>query len=112
MQAWLFSAVGLLMLTGLVAAQTPSPAPGPPAEGEGQGGRIGQMAPPEIMRHEHSDRMRRHHQFQPRGASFHFKRGDSTIEIRCASNEPTSDCISAATALIDKIASMLHQPDD
>jgi hypothetical protein len=41
-----------------------------------------------------------------RGARFHFKRGDATIDIRCPTDEDVSACVNAASKLIDKIATM------
>ena len=42
----------------------------------------------------------------PSGASFRFKRGGAEIDIKCADNEPTTVCVTAAAALIDKVDAM------
>jgi hypothetical protein len=41
-----------------------------------------------------------------RGARFHFKRGDATIDIRCPADQDVGACVNAASKLIDKIATM------
>ncbi len=46
------------------------------------------------------------HRHMPSGAFFRFKRGDAEIVIKCADSEPTTACVGAATALIDKIGVM------
>ena len=47
-----------------------------------------------------------HHRRMPSGAFFRFKHGEMEVVIKCADSEPTTACVSAASALIDKVESM------
>jgi hypothetical protein len=40
-----------------------------------------------------------------RGAGFHFKRGDETIDIRCAARDSTKECVEAVLPLIESLVS-------
>ncbi|HEU5019483.1 MAG TPA: hypothetical protein VFT69_16095 [Pseudolabrys sp.] len=71
-------------------------------------------------RWDHGDMWRHHHMgmmgrrmgmmgmmgARARGARFHFKRGDATIDIRCPADENVAACVNAASKLIDKVATM------
>jgi hypothetical protein len=63
-----------------------------------------------MWRHHHMGMMGRHMGMmmgaRERGARFHFKRGDATIDIRCPADEDVGACVNAASKLIDKIATM------
>ena len=39
----------------------------------------------------------------PRGASFHFERGDTSVGIRCPENEPVRACVDASVVLLDRL---------
>lgn len=39
----------------------------------------------------------------PRGAHFHFGRGDAVVDVQCAENEPMRACADAASSLLDKL---------
>lgn len=93
------AALASLSLAGLAAAQTP-PAPTPPAP------EARPDAPPDSPRHMRGH-MRGHGHMHPpmsRAARFHVTRGDMTLNVRCAENEPMRACVDAATALMDKVA--------
>ena len=42
----------------------------------------------------------------PKGARFRFSRGDNTIDVRCADDEPTRACVDATVTLLDKLNAM------
>ena len=46
--------------------------------------------------------MMTHMMAQTTGAIFHIRRGDTSIFIRCAENESTQACVTAAGTLLDK----------
>jgi hypothetical protein len=114
--------LALMGATGVALAQAPQPpagapqtteaAPPPPAGGPGMhhhgmrgpggpGGMRGPGGP---------------HRFGPppappsKAAAFMIKRGDTRIQIRCAEDEAMQACVNAASALMDKVASMPPAP--
>jgi hypothetical protein len=62
--------------------------------------------------HEMAERM--HHMEWMRehlaGDSFRFRRGSNEIDVHCGAAEPVGACVAAASALLDKLASM--RPED
>ena len=46
--------------------------------------------------------MMAHMMGQTTGAIFHIRRGDTSVYIRCAENESTQACVTAAATLLDK----------
>jgi len=46
--------------------------------------------------------MMAHMMAQTTGAIFHIRRGDTSVFIRCAENESTQACVTAAGTLLDK----------
>lgn len=98
-----------LCVGGVAAAQTMAPPSRPdamgaeaaaPADGPGHGpgggrpgGGMGRMMG-EMMDHMHPSK----------AASFHLRKGDARVDIKCADDEPTKACIDAASALLDKLA--------
>ncbi len=79
----------------------PPPPPGPQARGPmmpgfppGEGGGM-----PGMM---HGPRGWRHGPPPSRAAAFHIQRGDISVGVRCAAEEPTRACVDAAIALMDK----------
>jgi hypothetical protein len=102
-----------LLAGGLAVAQPappPPPAvgitqdapPPPPREGRGPGG-PGMMRPgPGGM----PMGMHPHGPPPPRGASFRLERGETTVSVRCAERESMQDCVTAASAILDKMNSV------
>ena len=54
--------------------------------------------------------MMAHMMAQTTGAIFHIRRGDTSIVIRCAENESTQACVTAAGTLLDKFNSPTTPP--
>ena len=52
--------------------------------------------------------MMMHMMAQTTGAIFHIRRGDTSIFIRCAENESTQACVTAAGTLLDKFNQPAH----
>jgi hypothetical protein len=50
------------------------------------------------------------HEWRMRGTSFHFRKGDASIDITCSDQEPVQACVTAAGSLLDKIGSMQSKP--
>ena len=99
MKKLLLVGAGLAVLAagGVAVAQQP---PGPPG-GEGP--------PPRPSMEEGGRQMHGHGPMgrmmqMSKAAQFHFSRGDSRVDIRCAADEPTKACVDAAGALLDKLA--------
>ncbi len=87
----------LVGVLALVAAGVASAQPAPPPEGPRDGMRG------EEMRGPHGHGMMRRMMEGGRAARFHFTRGDATVDIKCAADEPMKACIDAATTLLDKL---------
>jgi hypothetical protein len=50
------------------------------------------------------------HEMHEMGGAFRFKRGNGDeVDIRCPANQPLQACVSAASTLMDKVASMGKQ---
>ncbi len=97
-----------------------------PGMGQGQSGSGGPMgANPEMMQRMHEMMMRHmkqseegvkepeeeeHQHSGRRGTLLRLKRGDAEIDIRCGADDALRDCVSAATTLLDKLASLSGQP--
>jgi hypothetical protein len=68
-----------------------------------EGGMMGMMGrqPP----HGQGEQHWHHHMMmmQSKAAVFHFRRGNSSILVKCAENESTQVCVNAAATLLDKI---------
>lgn len=85
------------------------PEAGPPAGPTSPGmmgagperGMMGHHPPPRGPGEEHWH----HHMMmmQSKGAMFYFRRGNSSIMVKCAENESTQVCVNAAATLLDKI---------
>lgn len=70
-------------------ARGPMPPGFPPGEGPGmQGPRGWRHGPPS------------------RAAAFHVERGDISVSVRCAQDEPTQACVDAAIRLMDKAGTL------
>jgi hypothetical protein len=94
--------------TGTGAAQGGGMAQGAAGSGGDQaaaGGMPGRGMDGDAMRH--MAWMRAH----MGGSSFRFRRGHDEVDVHCAAEQPLPVCISAAAALLDKLASM-HGPED
>lgn len=124
MKTWMTvgAGLGLLMAGGVAMAQNAPPAPPPVAPAAGpmvqmDGGpqhdgpmRDGMMRGG-MMRggwgHMHGDRMEGHGPPPPpmtKAAMFRFRKGDASVFVKCAENEPTATCVDAASKLMDKLA--------
>jgi hypothetical protein len=84
------------------------PEAGPPAGPASPGmmgagperGMMGHHPPPRGPGEEH---WHHHMMMQSKGAMFYFRRGNSSIMVKCAENESTQVCVNAAATLLDKI---------
>jgi hypothetical protein len=98
----------LIALASPALAQAPGPrggpqaqAPTPPQAAAPQGPAMGQAGMMNMMHERMEEMMRRHHE---QGASFHFKRGDGEVSVRCPSQVPLQDCVAAAIQLAKGLA--------
>lgn len=108
MKTTIAAALGLALLAGgaaLAQNAPPPPAPeaGPPGEhGPMDGAMEGRRGPPPYMMRGMMERAM--HMRPSKAASFHFRKGDARVDIKCADDEPTKACVDAASALMDKLA--------
>ncbi|WP_200845239.1 hypothetical protein [Roseomonas sp. 18066] len=89
------------------AATPPPPPPGGPMGGPGGPGRP--PGPPPRFAHGGPDGgpgFGHRPPPPPRGASFKLERGETSISVRCAENETMQACVTAASALLDKMNSV------
>lgn len=115
MKTWLIAGVGMLLVVGgaAVAQTPPGMSPGgaagaPTGAMEGPSG----VGGPEGMNHGPMGRwmgmMHGHHgPHQPpvsKAAFFRLRKGDVSVGIKCADDEPTKACVDAAATLLDKLA--------
>lgn len=104
MRKLLMIAVGMAALGGGVAlAQMP---PGGPDGQQGMQGMQGMhgMGQQGMGRHERWEMMEHEHDRHGGGAAaFRFRKGDMEVGIKCSDREPTQACVSAASALLDKL---------
>ena len=105
------AAATALLAGGVALAQAPTPpadAPPPMERGGMEHGGMdhGRMEGPMGGRHGPPDRMRAMMEAMhpSKAASFHLRKGDARVDIKCADDEPTKACIDAASALLDKLA--------
>lgn len=127
MKSLFITAAAVAALATSAAAQAPPNGPGPgqsfqpPGMGAPHPGAPGPMGGPAAHRPPPpggsmgammmDNEMMEHHKHPPRpeGAHFKFTRGDNTIDVKCADDEPMRACVDAAGTLLDKVASMNSQ---
>ena len=102
MRKFLLSGAAIALVGSMAHAQNApgtSPQPGPSMRGP-MGG--------EMPGHE----MDEHSMMMPRttAAIFRIRRGDTSIFIKCADNEPTQACVTAAGTLFDKFNPQTPRP--
>ncbi|MBV8095159.1 MAG: hypothetical protein JO110_18405 [Acetobacteraceae bacterium] len=116
MRRWALSTALIVLLAGPALAQTPpggsttpggAPPGGPPGVG-GPGPEHGMPGhhPPGWggeEREEHEEHWPHHMMMHSKAAIFRLHRGDSTILVKCADDEPTQACVNAAITLLDKV---------
>ena len=98
-----------VMAAGVAVAQVPPGGPGaPPPPGEMQRGEM-QRGGEEMHGEMHGrggwmHRMMEHRMPPPsKAAQFRFRKGDAMVDIKCAEDEPTTACVDAGSALLDKL---------
>jgi hypothetical protein len=82
----------------------------PPAIGGPPGGPGGHPPPGMMMGPMMGGAMMPHHPPPPKGTHFRFAKGDNTIDVQCAEDEPTKACVDATVTLLDKLNSMKEGP--
>jgi hypothetical protein len=111
MRKFLLAGVTIALAGSMAHAQN---APGAPSEQPGQSsergmmmrgmmGDEGEMSGPEMREH-------RMMMFRTTAAIFRIRRGDTSIFIKCADNEPTQACVVAAGTLLDKLNPQTPRP--
>lgn len=84
------------------AASAPQTA-APPTRGMMSPGMGGGEMPGPMRGDEMPTRMRGGAMFNTRAAILHFRVGELSMTIKCADDESTQVCVTAATALLDKV---------
>ncbi len=98
MRAYLLVGAAALALAGAAVAQ-PAPPDGPRDEGRGE-----RAMPPHDGHHMGRPGMMRRMMEANKAARFQFERGDASVDIKCAADEPMRACADAAMLLMDKLA--------
>lgn len=107
-------AAGRAMQEQMIMQDQPQP-PGAPPGGPAHGPRPphpmamgGPGAPPPpggpMSGREMDGEAMMHHPHPPKGAMFVFREGDQHVMIKCADDEPTQVCVTAAVVLMDRLA--------
>jgi uncharacterized protein involved in copper resistance len=103
--------IALAASIGVAKAQNAPPQTTQPSEQTTQPSERGAMMPEmmggRMMGRDMGERSHERHMMmaQPPAAIFHIRRGDTSIFIKCAENESTQVCITAAGTLLDKFNS-------
>jgi hypothetical protein len=111
MRKFLLAGAAIALAGSMAHAQN---APGAPSEQSGQSSERGRMMMRGMMgdEDEMSGRERGEHRMMMRttAAIFRVQRGDTSIFIKCADNEPTQACVAAAGMLLDKFNPQTPRP--
>ena len=96
--------IALAASIGVAKAQHP---PQPTTQPSERGAMMPGMMGGRMMGRDMGERSHERHMMmaQPPAAIFHIRRGDISIFIKCAENESTQACITAAGTLLDKFNS-------
>ncbi len=99
--------LGVVLAAGVALAQAPGADAPPPPQGEmgrGPHGEMGHGPMDHIGPGMHGMMHGMHRPPPSKAARFMFRKGDATVAIKCAEDEPTKACVDAGSALLDKLA--------